>query len=221
MQSGAIHQIKHLFKKEVLSEWKNRYALLSIVLLLVVSVFVVYTIDKVAPDRSWHSYFYLILLFGVVQNIGRSFLGESKGVHLYYRVTVKPESVLISKMLYQVCLNLIFVALLFGIMNFFLPQQIPALGAYLITAGLFTMCNVTIFTFNASIALGAKNSALTASVLSFPLLLPALMISLRAASKALLNSDMSLIYRDWAMLFLLWSITVILAVVLFKFVWTD
>lgn len=221
MQSGLIHQIKQIFLKELKQEWRNRYALMSILLLLLVSVFIVYRIDKTATDKVWHGYFYLILLFGVVQNISRSFLDENDGVMLYYRATVNHSALLGAKILYQFFINTIFLFLLIGFMNFFLDQGIPHFQEYMVTALLFSLSCVTIFTFNASIAKGAKNSALVASVLSFPLLLPNLLISLRSAEKSFMTIENVAFYTDWFVMLLLLLISVILSLTLFRYIWSD
>lgn len=221
MQSGLIHQIKQIFLKELKQEWRNRYALMSILLMLLVSVFIVYRIDKTATDRVWHGYFYLILLFGVVQNISRSFLDENDGVMLYYRSLVSHTALLSAKILYQFFINGFFLALLLIFMNFFLDQSINHFMEYMVTALLFSLSCATIFTFNASIAKGAKNSALVASVLSFPLLLPNLLIGLRSAEKSFLAIENVTFYTDWLVMLILLVISIILSVVLFRYIWSD
>lgn len=221
MHSSLIHQIKQIFLKELKQEWRNRFALMSILLMLVVSVFIVYRIDKNASDKVWHGYFYLILLFGVVQNIGRSFLDEDSGVMLYYRSVVNHIALLSAKILYQFFVNSFFLVLLLILMNFFLDQSIPHFFEYVVTALLFTLSCATIFTFNASIAKGAKNSALVASVLSFPLLLPTLLISLSSAEKSMMSVENMVFYNDWIVLVILLVISIILSVVLFRHIWSD
>lgn len=221
MQTSLMQQIKHLFLKELKMELKNKYALLSLVLLLVVSIFIIYTIQKVAENGVWHSLFYVVLIFGVVQNIGRSFLMENKGSLLYYKFLVDPKAVIIAKILYQFVVNSFFLIVLFILMNFWLPQSIPNITEYLITGLLFTLCNTAVFTFNSSLALGAKNSSLVALILSLPLLLPSLLVSLKSANKAISSITNLVFYQDWLVLVLLLAIQCLLAVVLFKYVWEE
>ena len=221
MQSGLIHQIKILFMRELKQEWRNRFALSSIVLMLIISVFIVYTIDKTSSNLSWHSYFYLILLFGLVQNVGRSFLSETEGIKLYYKSIADNKAVLTAKLLYQYLINIVFLVLLLILMNFFLSQSIPHFWEYCLTLALFTLCSVSIFTFNSSIASGANNSALVSSVLSFPLLIPTLIVSLKAARKSMMSIENLSFFQDWLVLLLIFCITVILSIVLFRHIWTD
>lgn len=218
MQTKQIHEIKHLFANEMRTEWRNRYALYSIILLLLVSTFLVFTIDQDTTNRMWHAYFYLILIFGVVQNISRSFLGESHGTHLYYATLAHHRSLLWSKLLYQFFINTVFIVLLFFIMDFLLPQSIPHLWEYLVTVILFTFTNVVVFTFNSALSMSAKNSALISAVLSFPLLIPNLIVSLNCASKSLDTLENVVFLNDWLVMLGLMLITMVSSTVLFRFV---
>lgn len=202
-------------------ELKNRYALLSLILLLVVSVFIIYTIQRTAPNQTWHSLFYVVLIFGVVQNIGRSFLMENRGSLLYYKFLVRPQAIIAGKILYQFVVNIVFVMILFALMNFWLPQSIPHLGSYLVTAVLFTLGSAAVFTFNSAISIGAKNSSLVSLILSLPLLIPSLLISLRSANKTLNAASDVVFYHDWVILMLLLIMQVVLALALFQYVWEE
>jgi heme exporter protein CcmB len=162
-----------------------------------------------------------MLIFGVIQNIGRSFLSESRQIMQYYRNLVDNRALIASKILYQFMINSIFLALLFALMNFFLIQEIYYLGQYLITALLFTLCNSVIFTFNAAIASSARNSGLIASVLSLPLLLPNLIVSLKVAGKSLMEVGNLSFIQDWLILMLLILLVSVLSLVLFRNIWVS
>jgi heme exporter protein B len=221
MQTVLIKQIKQLFLKELKMELKNKYALWSLVLLLVVSIFIIYTIQREASNQVWHSLFYVVLIFGVVQNIGRSFLMENKGSLLYYKFLVDSRAIIVSKILYQFLVNAFFLVVLTALMSFWLPQSIPHLWEYIVTALLFTLCNSAVFTFNSALALGAKNSSLVAMILSLPLLIPSLLVSLKSASRALSPISHQVFWQDWAVLGLLLVMQLVLSVVLFKYVWEE
>jgi len=221
MQSSLMQQIKHLFLKELKMELRNRYALFSLVLLLVISVFIIYTISKHVDNKIWHSLFYVVLIFGVVQNISRSFLNEHSGSLLYYRFLVDGKAIIISKIIYQFLVNIFFLLVLTVLMNFWLPQSIPHFWEYMVTAIIFTFCNAAVFTFNSSIALGAKNSSLVAVILSLPLLLTSLLVGLKSANKALSPIENLVFFQDWLVLFLLLCIQVLLSIVLFNFIWKE
>ena len=165
--------------------------------------------------------FYVVLILGVVQNITRSFLNEKRGTLLYYRFLVNSKAIIIAKILYQFLINLIFLFILFIVMNFWLPQEIPQLVPYGVTAFLFTMSCSIVFTFNSALSLGARNSSLVALILSMPLLLPSLLISLKSSSKALTHISSFNFYPDWGVLILLLIIQLILSISLFSYIWRE
>jgi len=202
-------------------EFRNKYALWSLVLLLIISVFIIYSIQKEASNQAWHSLFYVVLIFGVVQNIGRSFLMEKQGTLLYYKFLVDSRALIISKILYQFLVNTFFLLVLAFFMNFWLPQSIPQFWEYMVTAVLFTLCNSAVFTFNSALSLGAKNSSLVSMILSLPLLIPSLLISLKSASYAFAPIATHLFLQDWAVLSLLLLMQVFLSIILFKYVWEE
>lgn len=221
MQSNLTKQIKTLFVKELNTELKNKYAVLSLVLILVISVFIIYTIQKHTTNAVWHTLFYVVLIFGVIQNITRSFLAEKRGNLLYYKFLVDPKALIVSKILYQFVVNVGFLIVLLLLFNFWLDQSINHFLEYVVTAVLFTFCNAAVFTFNSSLALGAKNSGLVATILSLPLLIPSLIVGLKSASKALSTIENLVFYQDWLVMVLLLVIQCLLAIVLFKYVWEE
>jgi heme exporter protein B len=62
---------------------------------------------------------------------------------------------------------------------------------------------------------------LVSSVLSFPLLIPTLIVSLKAARKSMMGIENLSFIQDWLVLLLIFAITVILSIVLFRHIWTD
>jgi heme exporter protein B len=148
-------------------------------------------------------------------------LAEQRGALLYYRFLVEAKALIISKILYQYFVNALFLIILFVLMNFWLPQSIPHIIPYFFTAFLFMLCCSTVFTFNSALAYGAKNSSMVALVLSMPLLIPSLLVCLKAASKFLVSLPNPDFYQDWLVLVLLLLIQLVLSVTLFNYIWKD
>jgi heme exporter protein B len=221
MQTSLMQQIKTLFVKEAKMEWKNRYALFALVLQIVIAGFIVSTINNAVPNKVWHALFYVVLIFGVVQNITRSFLHENKGSLLYYKFLVNPRALVFAKIIYQFVINLIFLGVMLLVMSFFVPQTINHFAEYIFTAVLFILFNSAVFTFNSAISISAKNSSLIASVLSLPLLIPGLLVCLKSASLTMESIQNINFSQDWVILLLLTAIVFLLSGVLFKFVWEE
>jgi hypothetical protein len=62
---------------------------------------------------------------------------------------------------------------------------------------------------------------MVALVLSMPLLIPSLLVCLKAASKFLVSLPNPNFYQDWLVLVVLLLIQLVLSVTLFNYIWKD
>ena len=81
-------QIFELIKKEVLTEWRQRYAINGMFLYLLSTIFVCYmsfNLKSGAIDNiTWNALFWIIILFTNVNTVAKSFIQESQGRQLYF-----------------------------------------------------------------------------------------------------------------------------------------
>ena len=67
-------EISFLFRKEMMLEWRQKYALGGILLYVTSTVFVVFlSFVKVLPD-VWNALFWIISLFASVNAVAKSFV---------------------------------------------------------------------------------------------------------------------------------------------------
>jgi heme exporter protein B len=78
-----------------------------------------------------------------------------------------------------------------------------------------------IFTILSSIASKAGNSNLLMPVLSFPIIIPMLLVLIKASKKAMDGLDVSVIWPDLFVLLAIDIIVIALAYILFPFLWKD
>ena len=76
-------QVKQLIIKEMLLEWRSKYALNGVLLYVVSTVFVCYLSFISIEKLTWNALFWIIMLFASINAVSKSFLQESKGLHLY------------------------------------------------------------------------------------------------------------------------------------------
>ena len=100
-------QIKFLLKKEILLEWRSKYALNGILLYVISTVFVCYLSFKTTPPLVWNALFWIILLFAAVNAIAKSFMQESKGRLLYYYQIACPQAIILAKIIYNILLMIL------------------------------------------------------------------------------------------------------------------
>jgi heme exporter protein B len=77
------------------------------------------------------------------------------------------------------------------------------------------------FTFLSSIASKAGNGNLLMPVLSFPIIIPMLLVLVKASKKAMDGLDPSLIWPDLLVLLAIDVLVIALAYLLFPFLWKD
>lgn len=215
-------EIKNLIAKEFLLELRQKYALGGILLYVVSTVFVCFlSFKKVAHVPTWNALFWIIILFASVNAVSKSFIQESRGRLLYYYTIASPQSVIISKIVYNailVCvlsiLSLAVYSLMIGnpVENFFLFFTTLIFGAFGLSS---------ILTLVSAIASKANNSVTLMSVLGFPVMLPLLIILVRLSKNSIDGIDWSVNYPYFISLLALDVIVVVLSFLLFPYLWRD
>src|SRR3954462_14662618 len=100
-----IKEIKYLIQKELLSEWKQKYAFNGLLVYVVSTVFICYLAFKQIIDPpAWNALFWIIMLFASVNAIAKSFMQESRGRQLYMYIIADARSIILSRIIYNLLL---------------------------------------------------------------------------------------------------------------------
>src|ERR1700743_1959094 len=105
-----INQTIHLLKKEILLEWRSKYAFNGVLLYVVSTVFVCYISFNSSGGFNgsssysivWNVLFWIIMLFASVNAIAKSFMQENKSRLLYYYSIASPRAIILYKTIYTV-----------------------------------------------------------------------------------------------------------------------
>lgn len=217
-----LTQTWHLFLKELRLEWRRRYALSGILLYVISTVFVVYTIvGEKTGGVVWVALFWIIVLFASVNAVAKSFVQENNQRQLYYYTLASPSAVILSKMVYNTCLLFLISTLSYGAFSLVMDNPIKDQGLFWGILLLGSMAFAITFTFIAAISAKASQSATLMAILSFPAIIPVLMTLLRLSKIALALMTDTAYYRD---IFILLSIDLILGAlvfILFPYLWRD
>jgi heme exporter protein B len=215
-------EIKFLISKEIRLELKQKYVINGILLYLVSTIFVTYlAFDRIIDTDTWNSLFWIILLFVAVNGISKSFVQESPARHLYYYTIASPQSVLLSKVLYNLLLMTILSVLSFVFFLLLMGDPVINIPLFLVTLILGSSGLASILTMVAAIASRASNNFSLMAILSFPIILPLLGTLMKVSRSALTASGWA---GNWGFIILLLTIdgTVIaLAYLLFPYLWRD
>ena len=215
-------QVKHLIKKEIILEWRSKYALNGVLLYVVSTVFVCFMSFQIIDKITWNALFWIIMLFASINAIAKSFLQESKGRQLYTYTLVSPVALIISKTIYNSLLMMILtvIALAFYCLVFEPNKDIDIL-MYLLAAVLGSLSFSTIFTMVSAIASKTGNGGMLMAILSFPIIIPVLIVLIKFAKNAMDGLDRSVSLDEIGLLALINVMVMTVALLLFPYLWRD
>lgn len=220
-----MNEIKTLIWKEITLEWRQRYALSGMLLYVISTVFVCYLSFNLKRNFLtpivWNTLFWIILLFTAVNAIAKSFAQERLGRLLYYYTLTSPQAIIISKIIYNSLLMLALAGIGFGFYVFVMGNPVADLGFYLLSIVLASVGFASVLTMVAGIASKAENSSTLMAVLSFPIILPMLLMTIRLAKNALDGLDRSVSLDEISTLLAIDAIVIALSYLLFPYLWRS
>ncbi len=218
-------ELKTLIWKEIALEWRQRYAVSGMLLYVGSTIYVCYLSFKVNQNDLtpivWNTLFWIILLFTAVNAIAKSFAQERLGRLLYYYTIASPRAIIISKIIYNSLLMLVLAGIGFGFYVFVMGNPVADLGLYIISIILGSLGFASVLTMVAGIASKAENSATLMAVLSFPIILPMLLIVMKLAKNALDGLDRSVSLDEITNLLAIDAIVIALSYMLFPYLWRS
>jgi heme exporter protein B len=217
-----MREIKYLIEKEILLEWKQKYAFNGILLYIVSTVFICYlSFRQIIDVPTWNALFWIILLFAAVNAVAKSFMQESHGKQLYMYTIVSARSVILSKIIYNIALlliisfiNLFFYCLFIG--NIIEDMPMFILGLFLGSAGF-----ASVLTLVSAIASKAGSNTTLMAILSFPILIPMLITVIRFSKNSIDGLAANVNYQFIILLAGLNVLVVALAFLLFPYLWRE
>ncbi len=215
-------EVKALIGKDIKLELKQKYVLNGILLYLLSTVFVTYLAFKeVITTETWNSLFWIILLFVGVNGISKSFVQESPARYIYYYTIASPQAVVLSKILYNLLLMAILSLLSFGMFLLLMGNQVVNTGLFILALILGSFGLSSILTMVAAIASRASNNFSLMAVLSFPIILPLLLTLMKISRLALTSPEWPGTAGPLVILLTINLAVIILAYLLFPYLWRD
>ena len=214
--------VLHIMQKELLLEFRLKYAFNGVLLFLVSTIFVGYLSFAGAIDKAgWNALFWIILLFTAMNVSLKSFVQERGGLLLYYYVLFKPQWVIQAKIFYNALLLIILSLIGLGIYTLFFGNPIQSVSLFVVNMILGVAGLSTILSMMSAIASKAQNNFTLMSILSFPLVLPLLLVTIKTSLSALDGGVIATQWRDLVVSVLLSMITLVLSNVLFPYIWRE
>ncbi len=218
---NLIQEIGFLLKKEILIEWRQKYAISGILLYVLSTIYVVYVSFIQVDPKVWNALFWIIILFASTNAIAKSFIQESSHRQLYYYSLANPIAIIISKILYNSLILLVLCVLCYTFFGLVAGNPVKDSFQFFTALFLGSVGFSITFTFISAISAKANNSATLMAILSFPVIIPILLTLIKLSANALRLMQDTSINKDIMILVAIDLILVALAFILFPYLWRD
>ena len=216
-----FNQIKYLIAKEIKLEMRNKYSLGGILLYVVSTVFVSYlSFKKIVTPSTWNALFWIILLFASINAIAKSFISETRGKLLYLYTLASPQAVILSKIIYNSLLLTVLSALCLLVYSLFVGNLIQDYPLFLLTLLLGSFGFSSLLTMVSAIASKTSNNFTLMAILSFPIMIPLLMVLIKLSKNAIDGLERWDVSYLLVLLFIN-TIIIALSYLLFRYLWRD
>ena len=220
-----FNEIKTLIFKDLQLEWRQKYALNGMLLYIVSTIYICYSSFKLKTNEinqiTWNTLFWIIILFTAITAISKSFNQEKEGRLLYLYTLVSAESIILSKIIYNTLILLGLSLLGFLVYSAFMGNPVMDNWMYIFTIIFGSIGFSSTLTLVASIASKSENSAMLMAVLSFPIIIPMLLLIIKISKNALDGLDRSLSFDEMLILTAIDAIVIVLSVILYPYLWRS
>jgi heme exporter protein B len=220
-----LKQAWQIFRKDLASELRTRYALNALLMFVVVTLSVIMfsLAGELLPAGAQSGMLWVVMFFAAMSGLSRGFVAEEeRGTTMTLQLLASPTAVYLGKLLFNtvlvLALNVVIVALYVLTMEQFSIRQ-PGLFWVVMLVGGLGMASAT--TIIAAIIAKANTRGTLFPVLAFPILLPLLMAGISATRLAVEDDSWSAAWPDLQLLISYIVVVVTVSFLLFDFVWKD
>ena len=202
-------------------EIRQQYTFFGILLYVASTIFVLYMAMGQPEAAVWNGLFWMIQLFICVNAVAKSFLAESKGRMLYFYSVAGSVDFIISKLLFN-ALFMAVMSIISWILFIILLGNPITYGARFLGINLLGGFSLSlVFTFLSAIAARAQQNAVLMVIMGFPIIIPQLMLLMRISNIVFGDVVQGGLLQIVLLLSGLDALVIVLAVILFPFLWKD
>tara|TARA_B100000575_G_C23063652_1_gene612387 strand:- start:209 stop:865 length:657 start_codon:yes stop_codon:yes gene_type:complete len=215
-------EVKELVFNDVRLNWRERYALYSLLLYVLCTSYIAYlSFEGIINERSWIALFWIIVLFAAMNASLQSFKRELNYQALFFYTIARPRAIIIAKIIYNSGLLILLNLLSYIIYSTFLGNPISNTKSFFLCIVLGSSAISSLLTLIAAIASKTNNGGGIMTILSMPLLFPLLINLIKTSEICINENEFYQIDNQILFLFLLNIVTVLLSYLLFPYLWRD
>jgi heme exporter protein B len=214
-----------LIRKEFTLELRRRSVVSGIGLYLFAIIFICYLTFSLRRgsinETTWSALFWLAILFSVINSVAKSFIGEKKGLSIYYYSIASPQTVILSKIIYNSLLCILISVSGYILFSLFISNPVQDIPLFLLTILLTSIGFSAALSMISAIASKTNNSNVLMAVLSFPVIISLLLMAIRATKNILDGLERNTSYDELTNLLAINCILTALAYILFPYIWRS
>ncbi len=216
-----LNQITSLLYKDFVLERRLKHTINGLVIYTLSTSFIIYFAYNQPEPTTWIANFWIILLFVSINAIAKGFSQEKINRLAYYYTIASPIAVLISKVIYNTLL-LLLLSIVFLII-YSLTSGYPIFNnALFMTIVLLGSISFAItLTCLSLIAAKTSNSNTLMAVLSFPVIIPIILLLIKLSKASLLDISILDVSPDIGIVASIDTVTLAVSYILFPYLWTD
>ena len=214
-----------LIQKEFTLELRRKAVISGIGLYLVSLIFICYLTFSLRQnsinEATWSALFWLAILFSVVNSVAKSFIGEKRGMFIYYYSISGPHNIILAKIVYNTILCLLLSVCGFILFSVFIDNPIQDKLIFILLLCLTSFGFAAALSLISGIASKANNSNILMAVLSFPVVISILLLAIKVTKNVLDGIDPSSSFDELLNLLAINCILTALAYLLFPYIWRS
>lgn len=212
-----------LIKKEFLLEFRQKSTIGGVLVYVIGTIFVSALCFKGKLDKpTWNALFWVISLFTSVTISGKSFLKETGGQALFNFLHYSPRQFILSKILYNMVFMLCLSFVTFFFYAFFIKNEVENLGLFFIVLVLASSGLAGVLSLMSAISSKASGNFAIMSILSFPVLMPLILVVIRLSKQAVDGLEWAGVGFDFIVILTALNVlTIALSLLLFPYLWRD
>jgi heme exporter protein B len=203
-------------------EWSERRSYFSILIYVLSTVYLANLVFRESLSvESWNAFFWVIFLFAAVQAAYRSFFFEADQRFLLYYGWVKPEKLILGKIIYNFLYLLALALTTTLVFGFLMGFPINSPWAFISVLIIGSLGFSAILTLVAAISAKAGNNPALPAILSIPLLYPQIITLSQLSIRSLTGFSWEVNAQLLIVLALLSLVSLLLSYLLFPYLWRD
>jgi heme exporter protein B len=210
-----------LLKFFLAEEWKGKHAIIGAFLYIFTAVLITFLTLPGMDKPHFSAIFWIVVIFTTLQGVSKSFIQMRKQDFAFWQQIASPQVFLASKLISSFLLMLVFT--LFAYLVFIVMHGTVSPGGNLFVL-VTLVCGIgisSIFTISSSIASKTDNPGVLLPVLTFPIILPQVLVGVKAGKKAIDELGFETVFPDLLVLMAFNILIVSLGLILIKFIWKD